>query len=85
MPAWILLLKIRKLCLPLPWFLFWIVLAPFVLIATLTGNLARLLGISGYPLRVMSESWRMLMMLTCLHGTEVSVNTSEENILIRFI
>lgn len=85
MPAWILLLRIRNFLIPIPWCIIWILLLPFILITSIVGYLARLSGLKNYTFRLLSESWRILMLIICLHGTEVRVNTGEENILLKFI
>ncbi|MCD4849049.1 MAG: hypothetical protein K8R76_12780 [Candidatus Aegiribacteria sp.] len=85
MPAWILLLRIRNFPIPIPWFIIWILLLPFILITSMIGYLARISGFGNYIFRLLSESWRILMLIICLHGTEVRVNTGEEDILFKFI
>ena len=85
MPAWILLLRIRNFLIPIPWCILWILLLPFILIASTVGYLARLSGLKNYTFRLLSESWRILMLITCLHGIEVQVDTLDTNILLKFI
>lgn len=85
MPAWILLLRIRNFLIPIPWCIVWILLLPFFLITSTVGYLARLSGLKYYTFRLLSESWRILMLITCLHGIEIRVNTKQENILLKFI
>ncbi|MCK5065593.1 MAG: hypothetical protein KAQ97_09935 [Candidatus Fermentibacteraceae bacterium] len=85
MPAWILLLKIRNFMIPIPWFIVWILPLPIILITSIFGYLARLSGLKNYIFRLLSESWRVLMLIICLHGIEVRVDTEEESILIKFI
>jgi len=85
MPACILLLKIRKFILPIPWFILWLMLAPFVLIGWFLGNIGLIFDPDNYPLKAASESWRFLLLLMSLHGTEIKVDTDEEHILLKFI
>ena len=85
MPACILLLRIRNFVIPLPWFLVWCLMAPFVLLGWFVGNIWLIFDHDSYPMKVASQSWRVLMLLMGLHGTEVKVNTDTENILIKFI
>ena len=86
MPACILLFRIRKLILPLPWFILWLLLSPFVLIGWFFGNIGLIIDPDSYPMRAASESWRILHLLMSLHGTEVKVDTtSNEHILLKFI
>jgi hypothetical protein len=86
MPAWLFILRIGKFPVPLPWFLLWLLLSPFVLLAVIVGTAGRLLGSKAYPIRVMRESWRVLLLITCLHGLLVDVVTgSDQRIRLRFI
>ncbi len=85
MPAWILLLRIRNFMIPIPWFIIWILPLPLILITSIVGYLARLSGLNNYIFSLLSESWRILMLIMCLHGIEVRVDTDEENILLKFI
>lgn len=85
MPAWILLIRIRKFIIPIPWFIIWILPLPVILVTSIFGYLVRLSGLKNYIFRLLSESWRVLMLIICMHGIEVRVDTNEENILIKFI
>ncbi len=85
MPACILLFRIKNFFIPLPWFLVWCLGAPFVLIGWFVGHIGLIFVPDSYPMRAASESWRILMLLMCLHGTEVNVNTVNDKILIKFI
>lgn len=85
MPAWILLFRIRKFIIPLPWFLVWLLLAPFILLAWFAGHLWLIFDPDSYPMRLASQSWRFLILIMCLGGTEVRIDTDTENILISFI
>lgn len=85
MPSWILLFRIRNFLIPIPWFIVWILPLPFILITSIVGYLARLSGLKNYTFRLLSESWRVLMLITCLHGIEVRVETFDTNILLKFV
>jgi len=85
MPACILLLRIRNFNIPLPWFIVWIILSPFVFLGWLAGSVALIFDPDSYPMMVARESWRILVLLAGLHGTEVRVNSKKESILIKFI
>ncbi len=85
MPAWILLFRIRNFMIPIPWFIIWILPLPFILVTSIIGYVARLSGMRNYIFRLLSESWRVLMLIICLHGIEVRVDTEKENILLKFI
>jgi len=85
MPACILLLKIRKFLIPLPWFIIWLALSPFALLGWFFGNIGLIFKPDNYSMRAASESWRVLLLLMTLHGLEVNVNSNDENILVKFI
>ncbi len=85
MPACILLFRIRNIIIPFPWFVVWIILSPFVFLGWLAGSIALKLNPDSYSMIVARESWRILILMAGLHGTEVKVSTNKENILIKFI
>ncbi len=85
MPACILLFRIKNFFIPLPWFLVWCLGAPFVLIGWFVGHIGLIFDPDSYPMRAASESWRILMLLMRLHGTEINVKTAKDKILIKFI
>lgn len=86
MPALILILRIGGVPLPLPWFLLWIILLPFVLLAMIAGTMARLVDSCSRWARMMQESWRLFAMVICLHGLQVDVRTGDDmKIGLRFI
>ena len=85
MPACILLFRIRKFFIPLPWFLLWLILAPFAFLGWFAGHIGLIFDPDSHPMKAASECWRILLLMMSLHGTEVNVNTDEENILIKFI
>ena len=86
MPAWIVVLWIGKIPLPLPWFLLWIILLPLILLAMIAGTLARLVDSCSRWGEAMQESWRILLLLICLHGLKVDVRSADDmKIGLRFI
>lgn len=85
MPACILLLRIKNFFIPLPWFISWVLLAPFVLIGWFAGNIGLIFDPDSYFMKAASQSWRVLILLMRLHGTEIKVKSHEDNILIKFI
>ena len=84
-PASVLILRIGRVAVPLPWFLLWLFLLPFVFLGWLIGNIGLLLFPKSYHMRVLSQSWRLVQILISLQGTDIRVNTAQENIRIRFI
>ena len=85
MPACILLFRIKNILIPLPWFLLWFFLAPFAFLGWFAGHVGLIFDPDSYVMRAASECWRILLLMMNLHGTEVKVDTNEENILIKFI
>lgn len=85
MPAFILLLKIRKMVIPLPWFLVWLLAAPFALAAWLAGNMGLIFLPESYAMRALSQAWRLVLFMMTMHGTEIRVESKEEDLLIEFI
>ena len=84
MPAILLLLRIGRVTVPLPWFLLWLILLPFVPLAWLLGMIGSIFSDRDLFRFMMAAPW-VYWMLVSLHGTEVHVNSSTENVLIRFI
>lgn len=85
-PAWLFILRIGNFRLPLPWFLLWLLLLPFVLLASIVGAAGSLLGSKTVPMQIMRESWRLLVLLICLHGLLIDVRSGHsEHIRLQFI
>ncbi len=84
MPAVLLLLRIGRVVVPLPWFILWLVLLPFVPLAWLVGLVGSLFS-DRYVFRFMMAAPWVYWMLISLHGTEVRVESENENILVKFI
>lgn len=85
MPAFILLLRIRKAVIPLPWFLVWLLAAPFALAGWLAGNIGLIFFPESFVMRALSQAWRLVLFIMTMHGTEVRIESEEENLLIEFI
>lgn len=85
MPAMILLLKIRKFIIPLPWFLIWILAIPLAFPAWLVGNIGLLFFPRSYSMRAASQAWRVVLLTMRMHGIRVEVDTSDADVLIQFI
>ena len=84
MPAILLLLRIGRVVVPLPWFILWLVLLPFVPLAWLVGLVGSLFSDRDVFRFLMTAPW-FYWMLMSLHGTEVRIESKNENILVRFI
>jgi len=86
MPAWLFILRIGGCPVPLPWCLFWLLAMPFVLLTTLVGAAAGLAGVDTRPIRFLRGSWRVLMLLICLHGLRIDViPTDSRRVQLQFI
>ncbi|MFO8183923.1 MAG: hypothetical protein R6U39_07085 [Candidatus Aegiribacteria sp.] len=85
MPAFILLLRIKKVVIPLPWFLVWLLAAPFALAGWLLGNMGLIFFPGSYAMRVLSQAWRLVLFIMTMHGTEIRIESKEEDLLIEFI
>jgi hypothetical protein len=84
MPAILLLLRIGRVTVPLPWFLIWLVLLPFVPLAWLVGMIGSIFSDADL-FRFFTAAPFVYWMLVSLHGTEVRVDGSGENVLVKFI
>jgi hypothetical protein len=84
MPALLLVLRIGRIVLPLPWFILWLILLPFVPLAWLTGLIGSLFSDRDVFRFLMAAPW-VYWMLIALHGTEVRIESQRENILVKFI
>ncbi len=85
MPAMIMILKIGKVTVPLPWFLLWLLALPLAVLGWLVGNIGLVFFPESYSMRAASLSPRVVMLLLSLHGLELKVDSSSENVLIQFI
>jgi hypothetical protein len=84
MPAILLLLRIGRVTVPLPWFLIWLVLLPFVPLAWLVGMIGSIF--SDVDLfRFLTAAPLVYWLLVSLHGTELRVSGSRDNVLVKFI
>ncbi len=82
MPAFLLLIKIQKVIIPIPWVLFWILLLPFVPIAMLISPFfAR--KECGNILRNAHLAWWVMV---GLHGLKVDVNSKKgDSVFLSFV
>ena len=73
MPAFFLIVKIWKVPIPIPWFLLWLLLLPFVPVAILVSPLFS--GSDyGKLLRNAHLAWYMIV---SLHGLKVDINSRD--------
>lgn len=88
MPALLLVLRIGRMPFPVPfpWFLVWVPLLPFALLGQAAGSVASVFnGKRSTALAALAGSMRIWGLVTCLHGLEVMVRSSEDNLVFRFI
>ena len=84
MPAVLLILRIGRVVVPLPWFLFWVILLPFVPLAWLIGLMGSLFSERDLFRFLVIAPWAYCVLL-CLHGTELRIESRNANVLVRFI
>ena len=84
MPAILLLLRIGRVTVPLPWFILWLILLPFVPLAWFVGMVGSIFSDRDIFRFLMTAPW-VYWMLISLHGTEVRVQSGNDNILVKFI
>lgn len=85
MPAMILLLKIGRVPIPLPWFIIWLLALPFAILGFIVGNIGLLIFPGSFAMLAASQLWRVVLMIMSVHGMKVHVDTDEEEVLIQFI
>lgn len=85
MPAMILVLRIGKVTVPLPWFLVWLLAAPLALLAWMAGSVGLLFLPRSYSMRVACQAWRVVLLAMRLHGIRVHVDTEDQEVLVQFI
>jgi len=82
MPAFFLLIKIGRMILPLPWFIFWLILLPFVPLAILVSPFFKR---EDYG-RVLQNAHLAWWVVTALHGLKVDVNSRDgQRIYLSFV
>jgi hypothetical protein len=87
MPAMFLMMRFGRMpfSVPLPWFLLWVLLLPFALLAQLAGWMTLALGIKVHAARVLQVSMAAWSILPGLHGLGISVRSKSENLQFRFV
>ena len=73
MPAFFLLIRMGRLILPLPWFVFWLLLLPLVPLAIIVSPFFR----SRYYGRVLQNAHLAWWAVMALHGLKVDVNSRD--------
>jgi|WetSurMetagenome_2_1015567.scaffolds.fasta_scaffold03585_3 hypothetical protein len=79
MPAFLLVLRIGAVVIPLPWFALWLLLAPFALLAWLAGGIGSTLS-DRWQFRMLLLAPRGLGILMMLSGTVVDVRNPDRRI-----
>ncbi len=85
MPAFILLLKVKRVVIPLPWFIIWLLAIPFAFLGWLVGSVALFFFPRSYAMLAASQAWRVVLMMMRMHGIRVHVDTEDEEVLVQFI
>ena len=82
MPAFLLLLRIQRVIIPLPWFILWLILLPFVPVALIVSPFFRKKEY-GSILQNAHLAW---WMIAALHGLKVDVkNRSGDSVYLSFV
>ncbi len=82
MPAFLLLVKIKKVVIPFPWFLLWILLLPFVPIAIIISPFFRRKEYGNILKNAHLVWWAM----AGLHGLTVDVNSKKgDSVFLSFV
>lgn len=82
MPAFFLLLRIGRVILPLPWFVFWLLLLPLVPLAMMASPFVRDREY-GNIMRNAHLAWWIMV---ALHGLKVDVNSKDgESVYLSFV
>jgi hypothetical protein len=85
MPAFILLLKVKRVVIPLPWFIIWLLAIPFALLGWLVGSMALVFFPRSYAMLAASQAWRVVLLMMRMQGIRVHVDTEDEEVLVQFI
>ena len=82
MPAFFLVVRIKRFLLPLPWFVFWLLLLPLVPLAILVSPFFRH---EDYG-RILQNAHLAGWVMVALHGLKVDVNSRDgEGIYLSFV
>lgn len=73
MPAFFLMIRIGRIILPLPWFVFWLLLLPFVPLAIVISPFFS----KQYYGNVLQNAHLAWWVVTALHGLKVNVNSRD--------
>lgn len=82
MPAFFLLLKIQRVIIPLPWFVFWLLLLPLVPIAVIVSPFFQKKEYG----RILQNAHLAWWIMVGLHGLKVDVNSKNgDRIYLSFV
>jgi len=82
MPAFFLLMRIKKFVVPLPWFIFWLILLPLVPIAVIVSPFLRNRELGS----IMKNAHLAWWVLVALHGLKVDVNSKNgDRVFLSFV
>jgi len=84
MPALFLILRFGRWGIPLPWFLVWLVLLPFAVLAWLFGLAATLFS-DRWQYRALVQAPRLLQLLVFLSGTHCDVSSDGRRFAVAWI
>ena len=82
MPAFFLLIRIGRIIIPLPWFVFWLLLLPFVPLAVL---ISPFFSRKDYG-RVLQNAHLAWWVVAALHGLKLDINSRDgQQIYLSFV
>lgn len=84
MPAFLLILRMGWMVIPLPWFLVWLILLPLGILAWLVGLIASLFS-SKWEFRALTQALRVLYLLMSLSGTRCDVSSEGRRFAVAWI
>jgi hypothetical protein len=84
MPAFLLILRTGRMIIPLPWFLVWLILLPFGILAWLAGLIASLFS-RKWEFRALTQALRVLHLLMSLSGTRCDFSSEGRRFAVAWI
>jgi hypothetical protein len=84
MPAILMVLRVGRWIIPLPWFLLWVILLPFAILAWLAGLAASLFS-DRWEFRALVQAPRALYMIMSLSGMRCDVTSEGRRMAVAWI
>ncbi|MBN2053633.1 hypothetical protein JW905_01845 [bacterium] len=84
-PAWILLVRVRRLVIPLPWFLVWMLLALVTPVLMVVGYVGGRREPENEVYRLLRQGYVLLSLVMFLHGADIAVKNDETDLRLTWI